>query len=58
LSDLEGLEVEEVAMVMKLPRTVTRWHLHKARSRLRTELLKEIRPPDGGPGEPEGGKEV
>ena len=54
LSDLEGLEVVDVAEVMKMPRNMTRWHLHKARVRLRTELLKEIRPPDGDK-EPEGG---
>ncbi len=57
LCDLEGLHISDAAAIVNLPRTVTRWHLHKARARLRTELLKEIRPPDRLK-EPPGGKKV
>lgn len=58
LSDLEGLEVGEVAAVMKMPRSMTRWHLHRARARLRMELLKEIRPPEVPMEPPDGKKEA
>lgn len=40
LRDLEGLDIKEVAQITGMPQATVRWYLHRARSRLREELIR------------------
>jgi RNA polymerase sigma-70 factor (ECF subfamily) len=40
LRDLEGLDIKEVAQITDMPQATVRWYLHRARSKLRSELAK------------------
>jgi RNA polymerase sigma-70 factor (ECF subfamily) len=40
LRDLEGLDIKEVAQITDMPQATVRWYLHRARSKLRSELTK------------------
>jgi len=40
LRDIDGLEIAEVADIMQMPQATVRWYLHRARSRLRTDIRK------------------
>lgn len=40
LRDLEGLDIKEVAEITSMPQATVRWYLHRARSKLRDELLR------------------
>ncbi|MDH4223784.1 MAG: sigma-70 family RNA polymerase sigma factor [candidate division Zixibacteria bacterium] len=40
LRDLQGLDIKEVAQVTGMPQATVRWYLHRARARLRDELIK------------------
>lgn len=40
LRDLEGLDIKEVAQITGMPQATVRWYLHRARSKLRSELTK------------------
>ena len=40
LRDLEGLDIKEVAQITGMPQATVRWYLHRARSKLRSELAK------------------
>jgi RNA polymerase sigma-70 factor (ECF subfamily) len=40
LRDLEGLDIKEVAQITGMPQATVRWYLHRARSKLRSELSK------------------
>lgn len=43
LRDMEGLDIAEVAKVMNMPQVTVRWYLHRARTKLRTQLVKKRR---------------
>lgn len=43
LRDMEGLDISEVAAIMGIPQVTVRWHLHRARVRLRGELTRRLR---------------
>jgi len=45
LRDMEGMDMADVAKIVDMPQITVRWHLHKARVRLRTELSRKIAPP-------------
>jgi RNA polymerase sigma-70 factor (ECF subfamily) len=40
LRDLEGLDIKEVAQITGMPQATVRWYLHRARAKLRDELIK------------------
>ncbi len=40
LRDLEGLDIKEVSQVTGMPQATVRWYLHRARAKLRDELIK------------------
>ncbi len=40
LRDLEGLDIKEVSQITGMPQATVRWYLHRARSKLRSELTK------------------
>src|SRR3972149_3831836 len=40
LRDLEGLDIKEVSQVTGMPQATVRWYLHRARAKLRDELVK------------------
>jgi len=40
LRDLEGLDIKEVSQVTGMPQATVRWYLHRARAKLRDELMK------------------
>ena len=40
LRDLEGLDINEVSQVTGMPQATVRWYLHRARAKLRDELVK------------------
>ncbi len=40
LRDLEGLDIKEVAQITGMPQATVRWYLHRARAKLRDELVK------------------
>ncbi len=40
LRDIEGCKVDDVAQIMDMPEATVRWYLHRARSRIRKELLR------------------
>jgi RNA polymerase sigma-70 factor (ECF subfamily) len=41
LRDIEGHEIEEVSEILGMPEATVRWYLHRARLRLRKELLRK-----------------
>lgn len=41
LRDVEGHEIEEVSEILGMPEATVRWYLHRARLRLRKELLRK-----------------
>jgi len=43
LRDMEGLEITEVATIMNMPPVTVRWYLHRARTRLRGELVRRLK---------------
>jgi RNA polymerase sigma-70 factor (ECF subfamily) len=40
LRDMEGCKVDDVANIMNMPEATVRWYLHRARAKIRKELLK------------------
>ncbi|HEX9911946.1 MAG TPA: sigma-70 family RNA polymerase sigma factor [candidate division Zixibacteria bacterium] len=40
LRDIEGLDIKEVAQITGMPQATVRWYLHRARAKLRDELIK------------------
>ncbi len=40
LRDLEGMDIKEVAQITGMPQATVRWYLHRARAKLRDELIK------------------
>jgi len=40
LRDVEGCKVDDVANILNMPEATVRWYLHRARSRIRKELLR------------------
>ena len=40
LRDVDGLDIAEVAVIMDMPQATVRWYLHRARSRIRKDLLR------------------
>jgi len=41
LRDIEGHEIEEVSEILGMPEATVRWYLHRARIRLRKEMLRK-----------------
>lgn len=41
LRDIEGHEIEEVSEILDMPEATVRWYLHRARQRLRKELVRK-----------------
>jgi RNA polymerase sigma-70 factor (ECF subfamily) len=41
LRDIEGHDVIDVAGIMNMPEATVRWYLHRARSRIRKELIRK-----------------
>jgi RNA polymerase sigma-70 factor, ECF subfamily len=40
LRDVEGCKIDDVANIMDMPEATVRWYLHRARSRIRKELMR------------------
>lgn len=40
LRDLEGLDIKDVSQIMGMPQATVRWYLHRARAKLRDELVR------------------
>ena len=40
LRDMEGCKVDDVANIMNMPEATVRWYLHRARAKIRKELLR------------------
>ena len=40
LRDLEGLDIKEIAQINQMPQATVRWYLHRARAKLKGELIK------------------
>lgn len=40
LRDVDGLDISEVAHIMEMPQATVRWYLHRARTRLRSDIRK------------------
>jgi len=40
LRDMEGCKVDDVASIMNMPEATVRWYLHRARAKIRKELLR------------------
>ena len=40
LRDVEGCKLDDVANIMEVPEATVRWYLHRARSKIRKELLR------------------
>jgi RNA polymerase sigma-70 factor (ECF subfamily) len=40
LRDLEGLDIKEIAQITQMPQATVRWYLHRARAKLKGELIK------------------
>jgi len=40
LRDVEGCKLDDVADIMEMPEATVRWYLHRARSKIRKELLR------------------
>lgn len=41
LRDVEGCPVDDVAEIMQMPQATVRWYLHRARERIRRDLLRK-----------------
>lgn len=41
LRDVEGCKIDDVANIMNMPEATVRWYLHRARNKIRRELLKK-----------------
>lgn len=41
LRDIEGHEIEEVSEILGMPEATVRWYLHRARQRMRKELVRK-----------------
>lgn len=40
LRDIEGCKLDDVADIMEMPEATVRWYLHRARSKIRKELIR------------------
>lgn len=40
LRDMEGCRVDDVAVIMNMPEATVRWYLHRARAKIRKELVR------------------
>ena len=40
LRDLEGLDIKEISQITQMPQATVRWYLHRARVKLKGELIK------------------
>lgn len=40
LRDIEGLSIKEVSQITQMPQATVRWYLHRARAKLKGELIK------------------
>lgn len=40
LRDVEGCKIDDVASIMNMPEATVRWYLHRARSKVRKELMR------------------
>lgn len=40
LRDVEGCKIDDVATIMNMPEATVRWYLHRARTKVRKELLR------------------
>lgn len=40
LRDVEGCKIDDVAHIMNMPEATVRWYLHRARSKVRKELMR------------------
>ncbi|MEW6410865.1 MAG: RNA polymerase sigma factor [Candidatus Zixiibacteriota bacterium] len=40
LRDVEGCKIDDVANIMNMPEATVRWYLHRARSKVRKELMR------------------
>ena len=40
LRDVEGCKLDDVANIMEMPEATVRWYLHRARTKIRKELLR------------------
>ena len=40
LRDLEGLDIKEISQITQMPQATVRWYLHRARAKLKGELIK------------------
>lgn len=40
LRDIEGCKIDDVANIMNMPEATVRWYLHRARNKIRRELIK------------------
>ena len=41
LRDVDGCHIDDVASIMNMPEATVRWYLHRARAKIRKELLKK-----------------
>jgi RNA polymerase sigma-70 factor (ECF subfamily) len=41
LRDVDGCHIDDVANIMNMPEATVRWYLHRARAKIRKELLKK-----------------
>lgn len=41
LRDVQGCRVDDVASIMNMPQATVRWYLHRARTRIKKELLRK-----------------
>ena len=40
LRDIEGLNIKEISQITQMPQATVRWYLHRARAKLKGELIK------------------
>ena len=40
LSDIEGCQIDDVANIMNMPEATVRWYLHRARQKIKNDLLR------------------
>ena len=41
LRDVEGCKIDDVANIMNMPEATVRWYLHRARNKIRRELMRK-----------------
>jgi RNA polymerase sigma-70 factor (ECF subfamily) len=41
LRDVDGCHINDVANIMNMPEATVRWYLHRARSKIKRELVKK-----------------